>query len=183
MIKKFFLLTGILIIVAEQAFCETLPTAQDLSHSLKTTTNEPNFLTIILALLFVICLIYITGWIYSKLNVIGAKTVKEQYKNYDLSKVIVISTTQLGQGKNLHVIELNNKRYLIGATTNSINLIKELDSVPTEKQTIAKEDQDQADIDAAIRTLYGKNKDEEVKEEIIEEEVDKEEENLYKKYL
>lgn len=179
--KKKFLLIGILILTAQRTFCQVTTVAPSLSTSLKTTTNEPNFITIILALLFVICLIYITGWIYSKLNVLGAKTVKEQFKSYDLSKVIIISTTQLGQGKNLHVIELNNKRYLIGATTNSINLIKEIDGTYEERPNEPKEEQE--DIEAAIRALYGKNEEDELKEDTIEEEESKEEENLYKKYL
>ncbi len=180
--KTFFLIIGALILTAEQALCETAIVTPELTHSLKTTTNEPNFITIVLALLFVICLIYVTGVIYSKLNVLGAKTVKEQFKNYDLSKVIILSTTQLGQGKNLHVIELNNKRYLIGAAQNSISLLKELGAVNEEKLAERKKEQDTEDIDAAIKALYGKNTKEEAKEEFIEEE-EKEEDNLYKKYL
>jgi len=133
--KKFLVLAGgIFIFSAQAAFCMADSISPELEQSLKTHTNEPNFMTIIFALLVVISLIYVTGLIYSKLNIVGAKTVQAQLKNYDLSKVIVISTTQLGQGKNLHVIELHGKRYLIGATQNSINLIKELDETQKESQ-------------------------------------------------
>ena len=100
----------------------------ELQQSLKLNSSEPNILSIIFSLLVVIFLIYITGLIYTKLNIAGAKAVKQQLKNYDLSKVIVISTTQLGQNKNLHVIEINNQRLLIASTPESINLIKELES-------------------------------------------------------
>lgn len=153
--RYLFLITGILIITAQRAFCITEAVSPGLEQSLKVQSNEPNFMSIIFALLIVVFLIYITGLIYSKLNIVGAKTVQDHLKNYDLSKVIVLSTTQLGQGKNLHVIELNNKRYLIGATQNSINLIKELGEV--EKKV---EKQPELTIDDAINVIYGDEKEE-----------------------
>lgn len=124
--KYLYLLSGILMISSQKAFCITESISPELEQSLKVHSNEPSVMMIIFALVIVISLIYVTGLIYSKLNIVGAKTVQEHLKNYDLSKVVVLSTTQLGQGKNLHVIEINNKRFLIGATPNSINLIKEL---------------------------------------------------------
>lgn len=193
---------AILLITAQKAFCITDSLSSDLEQSLKINQVEPNFVTIIFALLFVVFLIYITGIIYSKLNLVGAKAVKEQLKNYDLSKAIVLSTTQLGQGKNLHVIELNKSRYLIGATTDSITLIKELGSLKEEPEeaVIAKteagieeslaevepevivepeiEEVPEADIDKAIRMLYNKNQEEEIIEEPEEDEFD-----VHKKYL
>ena len=127
--KILFLITGILILTAQKALCITETMSPELEKSLKTHANEPGVMSIIFALLFVIFLIYITGLIYAKLNIVGVKTVKDQLKNYDLNKAIVLSTTQLGQGKNLHVIELNNKRFLIGVGQNSISLIKELEDI------------------------------------------------------
>lgn len=127
-IKYLYLNITIFMMTAQKAFCLTDVLSSDLESSLKSTSAEPSFISIAFALLFVILLIYITGIIYQKLNLVGAKTVKEQLKNYDLTKAVVLSTTQLGQGKNLHVIELNNNRYLIGATADSITLIKELGS-------------------------------------------------------
>jgi len=125
--KYLFLIMGMFMFTAQCAFSATEAVSPDLENSLKTHTNEPGFMSIVFALLVVIFLIYVTGLIYSKLNLVGAKTVKAQLKNYDISRAVVLSTTQLGQGKNLHVIELHEKRYLIGATPNSINLIKELE--------------------------------------------------------
>jgi len=107
----------------------------ELDTALKSNAHEPNAFSIIFALLFVIFLIYITGLIYSRLNIVGAKTIKEQLRNYDLNTVVVLSTKQLGQGKNLHVIELDNKRYLIGAAQNSITLLKELGDAPAPKKS------------------------------------------------
>jgi flagellar biogenesis protein FliO len=127
--KYLFLIIGILIITAQKVWCVSEVLSHEVKDSLKSNANEPGIMSIIFALFFVIFLIYITGLIYSKLNIVGAKTVQTQLKNYNLNKAIVLSTTQLGQNKNLHVIEINKKRFLLGATQNSINLIKELEIV------------------------------------------------------
>jgi len=92
--------------------------------------QEPNILSVIFSLLFVILLIYATGIIYTKLNKVGWKTLKKQIANSDCSRVSVISTTPLGSNKTLHVVELDGKRMLIGASTNSIDLIKDLGAYP-----------------------------------------------------
>ncbi len=151
----------------------------ELEQALRDTSKDPSLASIVSALLIVIFLIYITGIIYSKLNAVGSKAAREQFKNYDLNKAIVLSTTQLGQNRNLHVIEINDKCYLIGATPNSVNLIKELGTVENNKNQEYEKPED-VDIDKAIRVLYGKN------EEIIESEAqpsDTEEFDVHKKYL
>ena len=89
---------------------------------------EPNILSVIFSLVFVILLIYATGIIYTKLNKVGIKALKKQAGDMDSSKVSVISTTPLGNNKTLHVVELDGKRMLIGASTNGINLLKDLGS-------------------------------------------------------
>lgn len=161
MIKYFLSLAAIILISAQKALCAVEAASPELSHSLKNNAHEPGFGSIVFALIVVISLIYVTGLIYSKLNIVGAKTVQEQLRNYDLSKVVVVSTTQLGQGKNLHVIELNNQRYLIGATLNSINLIKELGEVKN-----------------------GAKKSEAFKEDAVEQPAEPEEKfDVHKKYL
>jgi flagellar biogenesis protein FliO len=88
--------------------------------------QEPNIISVVLSLLFVILLIYITGIIYAKLNKIGFKTIKKQNVDFARSQVSVISTTQLGSNKTLHVVELDGKRMLIGASSSAIQLIKDL---------------------------------------------------------
>jgi len=163
----------------------------ELQQSLKVNTSEPNILSIILSLLVVIFLIYITGLIYTKLNIAGAKAVKQQLKNYDLSKVIVISTTQLGQNKNLHVIEINNQRLLIGSTPESINLIKELDSTqPKVKPTKSGEE----NVGDTISMLYSRSnvleevqglqyEEKKPEQQTQQPETVEKEFNLHKKYL
>ena len=88
--------------------------------------NEPSLLSMVFSLIFVVLLIYITGIIYAKLNKLGFKTLKKQMGEGCPSKVSVISTTTLGSNKSLHVVELDGKRMLIGSSSNSINLIKDL---------------------------------------------------------
>lgn len=94
--------------------------------SAQTIGNEPNIISVILSLIFVILLIYLTGIIYAKLNKIGFKTLKRQQGDFSRSQVSVISTTQLGNNKTLHVVELDGKRMLIGASSSTIQLIKDL---------------------------------------------------------
>lgn len=157
--RKYLYLISAIIFSVGQAFAVDAPSSE-LQQSLKVHSSEPGFMSIIFALLVVIFLIYITGTIYTKLNLAGANAVKKQIKNYDLSRAIVLSTTQIGQNKNLHVIEINNQRLLIGATTNSINLIKELEP----SKTASKENLEESST-------------EEFSQEIVEEF------NLHKKYL
>lgn len=173
--KYLFLAAGIVIFNAQKALCALDAVSPELESSLKSNAHEPNFMTILFSLVVVVFLIYVTGLIYSKLNIVGVKKVQEQLKNYDLSKVVVISTTQLGQGKNLHVIELNQNRYLIGATVNSINLLKELGEVV--KKEIKKPTEAPAQEDP-IKVLYG---DDEANLESKFETV--EEFDVHKKYL
>jgi len=136
LMKKYIILAITLILTAQTCFCANEAVNEDLQQALKTTSHsEPGVFSILVALFFVICLIYATGVIYSKLNIMGAKTVKEQLKRHDLSNVVVLSTTQLGQGKNLHIIEIDDTRMLIGATPNSINLIKELENIKDKPET------------------------------------------------
>lgn len=91
--------------------------------------SEPNILSVLISLGIVILLIYVTGILYTKLNKIGFNTLKKQQGELSKSQVAVISTTQLGNNKTLHVVELDGKRMLIGASSSAIQLIKDLGSI------------------------------------------------------
>lgn len=177
--KYLVLLISFFTLTAQKAFCLAEFVSPEVESSLKTHSNEPGVLSIVFALAFVVFLIYITGIIYSKLNMVGAKTVKDQLRNSNINRAIVLSTTQLGQNKNLHVIEINEKCYLIGATPNSINLIKELGQY-SEKHQEKAEKPNEEEIDQAIKVLYGGSQVEEITEA---EQKEQEEMNVYKKYL
>ena len=90
--------------------------------------HEPSMISVVLSLIFVVLLIYLTGILYAKLNKVGFKTMKRQQGDFARSQVSVISTTQLGNNKTLHVVELDGKRMLIGASSGAIQLIKDLGS-------------------------------------------------------
>ncbi|MBE7711951.1 MAG: hypothetical protein E7Z92_07440 [Cyanobacteria bacterium SIG31] len=90
--------------------------------------QEPSIISVVFSLLIVVLLIYITGIIYAKLNNVGFKTMKRQQGELAKSQVSVISTTPLGSNKTLHVVELDGKRMLIGASSGAIQLLKDLGS-------------------------------------------------------
>lgn len=137
--------------------------AEPLKESLR-PTYEPGYFSIVLSLIFVICLIYATGIIYNKLNHFGIKTLKAQNKDFSQDKITILSTTPLGPNKTLHVIELDGRKMLIGASANSIHLIKDLSS-----NSDYKEIAESSEIENEI---------------IINHQEDLEEEfGLYKKYL
>lgn len=94
--------------------------------------HEPSIISVVLSLVFVVLLIYLTGIIYAKLNRVGFKTLKRQQGDYAKSHVSVVSTTPLGNNKTLHVVELDGKRMLIGASASTIQLIKDLGSTSTD---------------------------------------------------
>ncbi len=147
--KKFLLLSTFFLSSIQVVLAEVEAVSPELKEVLKVTSNEPSLLKIVGALLFVVVLIYVTGIIYSKLNIVGAKTVQEQLKKHDMSNVVILSTTQLGQGKNLHVIELDKKRMLIGATQHSINLIRMLEEdeiLPVKEEILEKKEKTLNDI-------------------------------------
>lgn len=103
-----------------------MDTAQTIGH-------EPSLVSVVLSLLFVILLIYLTGILYTKLNKFGLMTVQNDRKDMSKSKVTVVSTTPLGSNKTLHIVELDGKRMLIGASSGAIQLIKDLGSINPEE--------------------------------------------------
>ena len=108
----------------------TANTTNALPSASQTIGQEPNILSVIFSLIFVILLIYATGIIYAKLNKVGFKTLKKQIGEHDSDRVSVVSSTHLGSNKTLHIVELNGKRMLLGASASGINLIKDLGTYP-----------------------------------------------------
>lgn len=142
--------------------------AEPLQASLR-PTYEPGYISIVLSLIFVICLIYATGIIYNKLNHFGIKTLKAQNKDFCKDKITILSTTPLGPNKTLHVIELDGRKMLIGASANSIHLIKDFSN---------NESQEITEVTNSDLELQYSSENEINQEENLEEEF-----GLYKKYL
>jgi len=101
--------------------------------------NGFNFLSVLSSLFFVILLVIIFGWFYSKLrNVDPASLLAGKFSDKSPNRFNIISTATLGQGKNIHLVEINGKHLVIGSTINNISLLTELNSYNktiTEKNT------------------------------------------------
>ena len=136
------------------------------------------------------------------MNVLGHNAVKKQYKGLDNERIFIHSTTQIGNNKTLHVIEIAGKKLLIGVTNESINLIKDLDE--TENSKVSTDEvksifQRELSKTMPLDKIYPQNEDTYKEEEIsIDKKIPEEIENindnptcnnnnddfgLYKKYL
>ena len=116
MIKKisaFFLLNGVVLAQA---------TSDEIKEVLSKNAYEPNYFSMLLGLFLVVGLIYVTGFLYQKM-------IKFNISQDDIqiNKPQVISTTSLGQGRNLHVVKVGNSACLLGSTQNNITFIKDIE--------------------------------------------------------
>ena len=120
-ITTFFVFTA----TTDAAFSVNLPDAmkQSMSHDY----GIPSVMNLVLSMIFVIALIYITGWIYTKLNIVNRKNIGKITESDDNMRFNIIQTMPLGQQRHIYSIEMNNKILLIGSTPSHINLIKEFD--------------------------------------------------------
>lgn len=174
----------------QQVFASDLP--MDVRTALK-GTYDLNYISVLGALLFVLLLIYFTGIIYTKLNILGKCTLKKQMKGYEEDSIIIHSTTPIGQNKTLMVIEVAEKKLLIASTQNSVNLIKDLSSDFNSDNEICSSDKKSDDMTRGLEIdkIYSdENIDESI--EIAESgfnlegraaKSNKEDAGIYKKYL
>lgn len=139
--------------------------------ALKQSSSESNYISVVGALLLVVLMIYITGIIYTKLNVLGSKAVKKTRKNLEDDKVFILSTTQLGNNKSLHVIEINGEKLLIGVSQTGISFLKEVKNLPQKFEEVEIEPVNQE----GLNEVYP--------QEIVPEKPEDEDFGLYKKYL
>lgn len=77
-----------------------------------------NLITLIIIMLFL-------AWIYNKY---GKNTLSKVMaaKSFNPDSINILSSASIGQGKYLHVIEVDKKRILIGATTTQITFLQTL---------------------------------------------------------
>ena len=90
--------------------------------------NGPNFLSILGWLGVVLILIFlILPLILKKLRGVNAADIfNGKFKINDLNQFNILSTATLGQGKDIHLVEINGQKLVIGSTANNINLLTEL---------------------------------------------------------
>ena len=86
--------------------------------------HEPNIIGAIFSLIAVLGLIYLVSFLYQKLNIFNEKFTRKNEKN-EINKFKMISTTPIGQGKFLHIVEINNKFLALGSTQNNISFLRE----------------------------------------------------------
>ena len=94
----------------------------EINEVLNSNPFEPNYFIMLLGLFFVIGLVYLTGFIYQKLTKVKISDVE-----VDKYKPEIISTTSLGQNKQIHVVKVMNDYILIGSTQNNISFLKNQD--------------------------------------------------------
>jgi flagellar biogenesis protein FliO len=86
------------------------------------------------SLFVVILLIFAFAWVYARLKGINpAAILTGNFAERELNKLNVVSTSTLGQGKDIHLVEINGKQLVIGSTNNNINLLTEISSEEIEK--------------------------------------------------
>jgi len=186
--KNFNLLLLFGLLFIQPAFADETLTS-NIKYALK-HSYEGSYVSVIIALGVVILLIYITGIIYARLNVLGHNTMKKQYLDLSDSKLLILSTTPIGNNKSLLVVELAGKKMLIGVTNESITLIKDLDEIDKNKNQ-SKKIMEETPKGLPLDKIYpqeNSNEEIEIKSNIPEEDEDKtkydsEEFGLYKKYL
>ena len=98
----------------------------------KETGND--FLRAISSLFVVLLLILAFAWVYARVKGINPTAILTgKFSEKDLNKFNVLSTSTLGQGKDIHLVEINGKQLVIGSTNNNINLLTEIPSEEIEK--------------------------------------------------
>ncbi len=127
--NKYFLILALLFNDFCMASSELYDKNEEVRQILNSNAYTPNYLSMFLGLAFVICLIYLTGFLYQKL--IKVKLGDNDADTKD--KIQIISACPLGQGKNLYIIKVNNESVLIGATQNNISFLKNIDSADSQE--------------------------------------------------
>jgi|GEM_PF-5784994 len=111
--------------VVTEAATETSPYISDeVVSSLNQNSYEPNIFGVICSLIIVLALIYATSYFYQKLIKFNSKITKNDVGE-GKNEFRVLSGTTLGQGKYLHVVEINETYLVLGSTPNNITLLKE----------------------------------------------------------
>ena len=157
------LLLGFLCSQFNTAIAVELPQTMKVSMA-NEMAGMPSLLNLVVSMVIVIGLIYATGWIYSKLNIVNRNKLKQLASDdNDNYKFNVIQSMSLGQQRHLYSIEMNGKVLLVGSTQSQINLLKEFDKIDEVSRCASVDDCDVSkndDLDESINIddLYKKYK-------------------------
>ena len=96
--------------------------------------KEPSVLDVFNSLIFVIMLILLTGWIYMKIKKINPEQLLSgKFNKLNENTFKIVSSLQLGAGKAIYLIEINNKQLIVGTTSSSVNLLAQIDKQADDK--------------------------------------------------
>lgn len=144
--NKFFVSLSVMILGSGSAFAIDLPETmkQTMAHE---TAGMPSLLNLVISMIVVIALIYVTGWIYNKLNIVNReKLAKMGAKDTETHRFTVLQSMPLGQHRHMYSVEMNGKILLIGSTPSHINLIREFDKAgnhaPSQEDVSSKLEED-----------------------------------------
>ena len=99
----------------------------------KDDRKEPSVLDVFNALIFVIFLILLTGWIFMKVKKINPEQLLSgKFNKLSENNFKIVSSLQLGAGKAIYLIEINDTQLIVGTTASNVNLLAKMDK--TEKQ-------------------------------------------------
>ena len=146
--KKIGILIYGLILSINAGFCtDSVP--DSMKNAMKTGSDMPSLLNLVISMALVIGLIYLTGWIYQKLNKINHSKLKDTFSEKNTFKIV--SSLPLGSQKNLYAVEFNDKILVVGATQNNITILKDYDkdgnsSAAQELAQAAKIDEDSQEL-------------------------------------
>ena len=100
------------------------------------------------SLIVVIAMIFGVAWLYNKLrNVDPSSLLAGKFTENPSNKFHILSTATLGQGKNIHLVEINGKQLVIGSTMNNISLLTELKDAAEQNATTMQSTEDSEPID------------------------------------
>lgn len=114
---------------------ENIDKTEEISKIVGQNVYEPNYFSMILGLFLVVGMIYVTGFFYQKLTKANSFN-----QNYSQNKVQIVSTTNIGQGRNLHVVKFGDDVFLLGATQNNITYLKDVKLIDVNTNKDAKND-------------------------------------------
>ncbi len=149
--KKMLYIFSFLMLSSDSVF------AVDIPHAMKQTMTHgagmPSLLNLVVSMMLVIGLIYATGWVYSKLNVINRDKLNKIVSGSDDDfKFTVLQSMPLGQQRNLYSIKMQNKILLVGSTPSHINLLKEFDFEAVQEVEVTKSEKVVSSIESDVET-------------------------------
>ena len=125
-----YFISAMNVLAAEPDYVNDTPLESILSQG---TIHQGGILRSVISLLIVIGMIYLTAWLYKKLNKFNSQKFTKDVVQSKINKFSIVSSQTMGANKNLYVVEINGKYLVLGVTQSNINLLKEFDKAEVEK--------------------------------------------------